>query len=118
MSERQVVAADGPIDEFQEDRYRGRHAAVDYSAVFGGDAAGAAMLDHPLNPRAPTPWYVIRSAEMSFFTPAFLCFKPLKLPRGAKLALRYRVIVHPGRFDAARLKAESDRFSRGSAESR
>ena len=52
------------------------------------------------------------SAEMSFFTPAVLCFEPLTLRAGEAILLRYRVLVHPDRWDAARLRTEAARFSR------
>jgi hypothetical protein len=79
-------------------------------------AARIAICDHPQNPRNPTPWYVIRSAEMSFFTPALICYSPMNLQPGERITLRYRVLVHPGRWDAARLRKEYERFSRGSRE--
>jgi hypothetical protein len=94
-----------------DDRYRGRHVGLDYSGRIEGRVEGVAILDHARNPRMPSPWYVIRSAEMSFFTPAFLCYEPKTLAPGRTLALRYRVLVHPGRWDEARLRAEFARFS-------
>ena len=112
LAERQAMTDDGPVNKFADDRYRGRHAAVDYSGSVDGRPAGVAILDHPRNPRTPTPWYVIRSAEMSFFTPAILCYERMSLRPGEKIVLRYRVLVHPGRWDATRLRREYDRFSR------
>jgi type 1 glutamine amidotransferase len=111
LDERRAMTSEGPIETWTEDRYRGRHAALDYSGLVDGEPAGVAILDDPRNPRSPSPWYVIRSAEMSFFTPAVLCFQPLTLRAGDVIVLRYRVIVHHGRFDEARLKSEAARFS-------
>jgi hypothetical protein len=109
---REVVTSDGPV-ETPGGRYRGRHRAVDYSFGIDGRAAGVAILEDPRNPGAPTPWYVIRSDEMSFFSPAVLCYGPITLDAGQRLALRYRVIVHRGRWDAARLAGELARYSTG-----
>ena len=100
------MSSDGPITEMPEDRHRGHHTAVDYSGLVDGRPAGIAILDDPRNPRSPSPWYVIRSAEMSFFSPAVLCDEPITLEAGERLTLRYRVIVHQGRWDSVRLKAE------------
>lgn len=111
LSERVVMTSDGPVDAWTDDRYRGRHAALDYSGLVGGRPAGVAILDHAANPRSPSPWYVIRSAEMSFFTPAVLCFEPLALRQGEAIVLRYRVLIHPGRWDEGRLRIESEGFS-------
>jgi hypothetical protein len=49
---------------------------------------------------------------MSFFTPAVICSEPMTLEPGQSIALRYRVFVHPGRWDAGRLRAEYERFAR------
>jgi type 1 glutamine amidotransferase len=111
LKDREVMTSDGPVAIWTDDRYRGRHAALDYSGLVDGRPAGVAILDHPGNPRSPTPWYVIRSAEMSFFTPAVLCYEPLALRRGEAIVLRYRVLIHPGRWDACRLRSESARYS-------
>jgi len=112
MEERLAMTDEGPVGETPDGRYRGRHAALDYSGVLAGKAVGVAILDHPANPRVPTPWYVIRSAEMSFFSPAILCYGSIKLRPGERMTLRYRVIVHPGRWDVARLKAAYEEFSK------
>jgi len=84
---------------------------MDYSGLFKGRPAGIAVCDHPDNPRSPTPWYAIRSDEMSFFTPAVICYEPITLEPGQSVTLRYRVFVHPGRWDAGRLRAEYERFA-------
>ena len=118
VDERRVVSSDGPVSEMHEDRYRGRHAAVDYSGLSDGRPVGIAVLDSPRNPRSPTPWYVIRSAEMSFFSPAVLGEEPMTLKAGGRLTLRYRVIVHPGRWDAARLGAEHAEYTEQTHESK
>ena len=111
LSDREVMTSDGPVSIWTDDRYRGRHAALDYSGLADGIPVGIAILNHPTNPRSPTPWYVIRSAEMSFFTPALLCYGPLALRRGETIVLRYRVLIHPGRWDEGRLRSESARYS-------
>lgn len=111
LSDRQVMTSDGPVVAWTNDRYRGRHAALDYSGLVDGRPAGIAIIDHPENPRSPTPWYVISSTAFSWFTPALLCYGPLTLHAGDSLVLRYRVLVHPGRFDAERLRQEAARFA-------
>lgn len=112
LEERELLTSDGPVLEMKDDRYRGRHVAADYSGRIGGRVAGIAVCDHPGNPRTPTPWYMIKSANLSFLTPAPLCYGPLRLKAGDSLVLRYRVLVHSGRWDAERLRREAQRFSR------
>jgi L-alanine-DL-glutamate epimerase-like enolase superfamily enzyme len=109
LGERGAATLDGPVEFNEQQRFRGRSLACDYHGTLDGRPLGVAVLDHPENPRSPSPWYAIRSGNMSFFTPAVLCYEPLRLMRGDELALRYRVIVHPGRWDAGRLRSELDR---------
>jgi hypothetical protein len=95
---------------FTGHRYRGKAAALEYSGVIAGREAGMAILDHPGNLNAPTPWYAINEPVMHYFSPAVICYGPHTLPAGASLRLRYRVLVHPGRWEAERLGAEMKRF--------
>ena len=111
LLDREVMTSDGPAATWTNDRYRGRHIGLDYSGLVDGRPAGIAILDHAGNPRTPTPWYVIRSAPMSWFNPAVLCYETLSLHPGDTFVLRYRVLVHADRWDAGRLKKEAARFS-------
>jgi type 1 glutamine amidotransferase len=111
LSDRQVMTSDGPVTVWTDDRYRARHVGLDYAGLIGGEPAGIAIVDHPSNPRSPTPWYVISSPGFSWFTPALLCHEPLALRAGDALVLRYRVFVHDGRWGAERLRREAARFA-------
>ncbi len=111
LQEPRAVSSDGPL-ELKGDKYRGKHTAMDYAGVIGGKPAGIAILDHPENLNHPTPWYVIVGKPMMYFSPAVLCYKPHTLKAGESMTLRYRILVHPGRWDAARLKTEFQRFAR------
>jgi len=111
MTDRAALSSDGPV-ALQGTTYRGKHTAADYSGVVGGQPAGIAILDHPTNLNAPSPWYVIIGKPMSYFSPAVLCYGPHTLKAGESLTLRYRVLVHPARWDADRLKQEVERFAK------
>ena len=65
-----------------------------------------AILDHPSNANAPTPWFLVMNPQVPFgyINPAFLFDSAKKIGAGERLLLRYRVIVHPGRWDAPALK--------------
>ena len=67
------------------------------------------MLDHPGNPRSPSPWYASTRADTygegwaNFVNAAFLWDEPLTVAADETLALRYRVIVHDGRWALDRI---------------
>jgi hypothetical protein len=111
LTDRGATSTDGPVPFNAEDRYRGRALALDYHGLVDGRAVGVAICDHPQNLNHPSPWYVIRSQAMSYFSPAVICYAPHTLPAGQSLTLRYRVIVHPDRWDAERLQAEYAQFT-------
>jgi len=73
---------------------------VDLSAVADGGkdiVAGLAILDHPSNPRHPSPSYVYYdTAQFGYINPNLVRDEPLDLPAKGKLDLRYRVLVHDG----------------------
>jgi hypothetical protein len=77
-----------------------------------GPDAGVTFLDAPTNPSHPTPWYASTRAATygdegwsNFLNAAFLWDGPLHAPGGQVLRFDYRVIVHDGPWDAARVEA-------------
>ena len=111
LSEARAVSSQGPV-EFSGGTYRGKASAMDYAGILDQREMGIAILDHPDNLHSPSPWYVIRNDSMRYFSPAVLCFQPYTLKAGQSLRLRYRVRIHPGRWDAEHLRAETERYTR------
>ncbi|NOX53595.1 MAG: hypothetical protein GXP27_04000 [Planctomycetes bacterium] len=103
FQEARAVDVNGPI-RFDGTKYRGRSPAMDYSGTIGGVTAGLAILDHPSNRNAPTPWYVIRAKPMRYMSPAVICYGPIQLKPHESFTLRYRILVHPDRWKAQRLR--------------
>ena len=108
-----AVTSSGPV-EFIAGRFRGAATAADYSGSLGGREAGIAILDWPTNLNSPSPWYIISDNPMHYFSPALLCYRPHTLKAGEQMSLRYRVIVHPGRWNEEQLREASGRYSAAS----
>jgi hypothetical protein len=111
FADRAAATTGGPVEWNEHERFRGRARAFDYHGTLDGREVGVAVLAHPDNQGGPSPWYAVRSKAMAFYTAAFLCYGPRALARGDTLTLRYRVLVHPGRFDADRLAAAQQDFA-------
>jgi hypothetical protein len=99
---------------------RSRWLAIDGTAPIGGPApapAGVVILDHPDNPRFPTPWYASNRADTygegwaNFVNAAFLWDEPLTVEPDAPLRLRYRVLVHDGTWATDRIEHEYGRWA-------
>jgi hypothetical protein len=92
---------------FENDRHRSRADGLEYSGTIDGRPAGIAVLSHPENVNSPSPWYVIKSRPMTFFSPAVICYGPLTLEPNHEFTLRYRVIVHLGKWNRDKLREAS-----------
>lgn len=79
-------------------------------------SAGLAMLDHPDNPRHPTPWYAGGAGSGNFLNSALLFHESMRLHEGEMLTLRYRVLIHDGVWDTKRLRAEYEQWLKGGGE--
>jgi hypothetical protein len=108
------IAATRDIGPFVQNRHVFRAEACDYSGDLDGLTQGVAILDHPQNLHAPSPWYVVcdPGVPFSFLSPAVIRQAPHVMAPGSALTLRYRLAVHPGRWDGERLRKECDAFSR------
>ncbi len=108
----QTITEKGPVTKWKSNRFRCKGRFMDYSGSFQGHIAGVAILDNPANLNFPTPWYAIRGKKppMIFFTPAVICYKPYTLKAGESFTLRYRVIIHSGRWDAKKLLSEWEKY--------
>jgi hypothetical protein len=111
----QVSSSGGPM-KFPGKGYRGirtKATAADYSGSVENQVVGIALVDDPGNLNAPSPWWIIDNEHMKFFNPSVLEYGPHTLKAKQIMTLRYRAIVHPGRWDAERLRREADRYLKG-----
>jgi hypothetical protein len=63
-------------------------------ALNSGKTVAAAVIDHPANPRST--WHEPRG--VAFLNPCISALKPVTIPAGQPLTLRYRTVVHDGEF--------------------
>ncbi len=83
---------------------------VDYFGEVEGEKLGVAIFDHPSNPKHPTFWhsrsYGLFAANI-FGEHDFLADKTrdgsITLEPGGSLRFRYRVVIHPGDHQSARI---------------
>lgn len=79
-------------------------AWCDYTGTRHGITEGIAILQHPANPWFPAKWF---TRDYGFFSPTpmfWLKDGRLELPKGQKLILRYRVVVHAGNAKKAQIQ--------------
>jgi hypothetical protein len=83
---------------------------VDYFGPLDGKTVGVAIMDHPSNPQYPTYWharaYGLFAANV-FGVRDFTGDKSrdgsMTIEAGKSVTFRYRVVIHPGDFQTARI---------------
>jgi hypothetical protein len=68
------------------------------------------IIDHPANPRSPSPWYAKAGQSYDFFNAAFLFHEPMTVSRGQLLHFRYRVLYRDGWWEAPEFDALAQAF--------
>jgi len=116
LNDPQALAGDGPVT-FNDGRYRGKAPAMDYSGLVDQREAGIAILDLPANLNSPSPWYAIAENSFRYFTPAVICYQPHTLKANQSFSLRYRVMVHSGRWNAETLRNATLNYAKEAAAS-
>lgn len=88
-------------------------AAAEQNGLINGKPYGIALLMHPANPRAPGDWYLIESPGQPFYylNAAFLLKSAYVIAPNEILKLRYRVCIHPGRWNAENLRHATKLYS-------
>jgi len=84
----------------------------DYSGTRDGVTEGLAIFQNPGNRWYPAPWF---TRDYGFFSPTPMFWienDVLELPKGGKLELRYRVVVHSGNAEAAGIADLFKRYAR------
>lgn len=92
---------------------------VDYSGKLDGKAVGVAILDHPANPKHPTHWHVRAYGlfaanifgEHHFYNDDTRDGS-ITLSKGQDLRFRYRLLVHPGDTQTARIAKRYARWAK------
>lgn len=105
-----------PVAELRGERARWCHlegvAPLPEGSEVAREVVGVAILDHPDNPRHPTPWYGSNRSEnygegwANFCNAAFLWDEALDVAAGDSLTLRHRVVVHDHGWSDDRVESE------------
>ena len=85
-------------------------AWCDYFGTRSGVTEGIAIFQHPKNRWFPSKWF---TRDYGFFSPTpmnWLENGKLELPKGKKLTLRYRVVVHNGDTKTARINTLFEQY--------
>jgi hypothetical protein len=84
---------------------------IDYYGRRGSGIEGLAILQHPSNPWFPAPWF---TRDYGFMSPTPMYWPEngtsIFLKKGTVLSLRYRVLVHSGDYEQAKIAEEFAKY--------
>lgn len=97
-----MINAEGLSGE--QDTFGKRSPWMDYFGKRGDDIEGLAIFQHPTNPWYPSPWF---TRDYGFMSPTPMYWPEngtdIIMKKGTILKLRYRVLVHSGDLNQAKI---------------
>ncbi len=106
-----MINAEGAKSE--KETFGKNSAWIDFYGKRGAITEGLAILQHPSNPWFPSPWF---TRDYGFMSPTPMYWpengEVTFLKKGSSLNLRYRVLVHAGNSDEARISEAFDKYSK------
>jgi len=104
-----MINAEGLKSE--KDTFGKNSAWIDYYGKRGDAVEGLAILQHPSNPWYPSPWF---TRDYGFMSPTPMYWPEngtdTVLKKGTVLTLRYRVLVHSGDHNQAKIAEAFERY--------
>jgi len=104
----------------EEECWGKRSEWMDYSGTVEGQNVGIAIFDNPANPRYPTYWhargyglFANNIFGVHQFTKGKEADGALTLKPGETLRFRYRLVIHPGDSDSAKLAELYSQYKAG-----
>lgn len=107
-----MVNAEG--EKGEKDTFGKRSAWMDYYGPRGNGTEGMAILQHPSNEWFPAPWF---TRDYGFFSPTPMYWpadeeKGTVLKKGDTIHLRYRVLVHSGDHQSAKIAEAYEKYKK------
>lgn len=104
-----MINAEG--EKGEKETFGKRSAWMDYHGKRMGNNEGMAILQHPSNEWFPAPWF---TRDYGFFSPTPMYWpendKFTTLKKGDQIKLRYRVLVHSGDHNEAKIADQFEKY--------
>ena len=106
----EFLTLEGPVTKYETNRARPNSKAAACNVTQGGRTDGVAILSAVSNTGGDSPWYMINSPGMRWFSPALLVPAPKKVKPRETFTWRFRVITKAGEWTAEGLRAASEAY--------
>ncbi len=108
----EFVTIEGPIEKFESDRARPNTKAAAANMTQNNRTDGVAILSHASNVGGDSPWYMINSKTMRWFSPALIAPAAKKVAPHESFTWKFRIITKSGAWKSEELKSASDEFNK------
>jgi hypothetical protein len=95
-AECQFLTIEGPVTKFESDRARPNSKAAACNITQSGRADGLAILSHVSNTGGDSPWYMVNSKSMHWFSPVLLAPAPKRVKSHETFTWKFRIITRAG----------------------
>ena len=106
-----MINAEGTTGE--KETFGKKSAWMDYYGKRRNSIEGLAIMQHPSNPMYPSPWF---TRDYGFISPTPMYWPEngtdIFIKKGTAVNLRYRVLVHSGDHQQARIKEAFDKYTK------
>jgi hypothetical protein len=106
----EFVTAEGPVKKFESDRARPNSKAAACNITQNGRTDGLAIISDPHNLGGDSPWYMVNSKSMHWFSPVLLAPAPKKVKPHESFTWKFRIMTRAGARTPESLKAEVARY--------
>jgi hypothetical protein len=105
------ITAEGPVENFESDRARPNSKAAACNIAQGAKTNGVAIFSHSSNAGGDSPWYIINSQAMRWFSPSLLASAPKKVKPRETFAWKFRVVTKAEAWTSDELRKHSEAYS-------
>lgn len=106
----QFVTAEGPVEKFESDRARPNSKAAACNIVQGERTNGVAIFSHASNTGGDSPWYIINSKTMRWFSPSLLAPAPKRVKPRETFTWKFRVATKAEAWTPEELTKQCDAY--------
>ena len=104
------VTIEAPVTDWQSDRSRPNSKAAACNVTKDGRTDGAAIFSAVSNTGGDSPWYMVNSTSMHWFSPSLLAPAPKKVQPHEGFTWKFRVITKAGAWTPQQLAEESKSY--------
>ena len=104
------LTAEGPVTKFDSDRARPNSKAAACNIAQAGRTDGVAILSNISNTGGDSPWYMVNSKSMHWFSPVLLAPAPKKVKPHDTFTWKFRIITRSGAWTPEMLAAAAKEY--------